>query len=131
MSRPASENPTELELQLLKILWTKSPRPVREIREVLAQQGRDIAHTSVITTLNTMVEKKFLKRKKQGKRFLFEPKVTREKMSWRILKKMVERVFDGSTKAVLLSLFDDSDIDVSELQELKQLIDQKVKKAKS
>lgn len=131
MSRPASENPTELELQLLKILWNRSPQPVREIREALAQQGRDIAHTSVITTLNTMVEKKFLKRKKQGKSFLFEPKVTREKISQRMLRKMVDRVFEGSTKAVLLSLFDDSNIDVSELQELKHLIDQRVKEEKS
>ena len=131
MSRPASENPTELELQLLKILWNRSPQPVREIREALAQQGRDIAHTSVITALNTMVDKKYLKRKKQGKSFLFEPKVTREKISQRMLRKMVDRVFEGSTKAVLLSLFDDSNIDVSELQELKHLIDQRVKEEKS
>ena len=45
MARPAAEQPTELELQFLKILWEKSPQPVREIRDALASSGRDIAHT--------------------------------------------------------------------------------------
>ena len=81
MARPPSDQPTELELQFLKMLWECSPQPVREIRDALARDGRDIAHTSVITTLNTMVGKKFLKRKKQGKSYLFSPRVTREQVS--------------------------------------------------
>ncbi len=131
MARPSSNQPTELELQLLKILWDRSPMLVRDIRDALAQQGRDIAHTSAITTLNTMVGKKLLKRKKQGKSYLFAPRVTKESVSKIMLKNVVNRAFDGSAKAVLLSLFDSSDIDVSELQELRRLIDQKVKEAKS
>ena len=31
MARPAAEQPTELELQILKILWGKSPQLVRDI----------------------------------------------------------------------------------------------------
>ena len=39
MARPVAEQPTELELQFLKILWEKSPQPVREIRDALAEVG--------------------------------------------------------------------------------------------
>ena len=46
-----------MELQILKILWEESPRTVREVRDALAAQGRQLAHTSVITTLGTMVDK--------------------------------------------------------------------------
>ena len=130
MARPPGDQQTELELQLLKMLWEHAPQPVREIRDALARDGRDIAHTSVITTLNTMVGKKFLKRKKQGKSYLFSPRVTREQVSRTVLGNVVDRVFDGSAQAVLMSLFDASDIDVSELRELRRLIDQKVKEAK-
>jgi len=58
MTRPKSAHPTELELPILKILWQRLPQPVREIRQSLADGGRDLAHTSVITTLGVMVQKK-------------------------------------------------------------------------
>jgi BlaI family penicillinase repressor len=127
MSRPPAEQPTDLELQFLKILWEQSPQPVRQIRDSLAASGRDIAHTSVITTLNTMVKKRFLTRKKEGIAFLFGPRVTREQVSQSVLGDVVNRVFDGSAKAVLMGLFEHSDIDPDELKELRKLIDQKMK----
>ena len=129
MSRPPSIQPTELELEFLKILWGAAPQLVREIREELAKRGRDIAHTSVITTLNTMVEKKYLKRAKQGKAFLFSPRVTRQQVSSQMLGSVVDRVFDGSAKAVLLSLFDCAEIDSDELKELRKLINKKSREA--
>jgi BlaI family penicillinase repressor len=127
MPRPPSDQPTELELEFLKILWDKSPRLVREIREELADRGRDIAHTSVITTLNTMVEKKFLRRIKEGKAFLFSPLVARDDVSEQMLGKVVERVFGGSAKAVLLSLFNCTNIDEDEIKELRRLINRKAR----
>ena len=56
MARPNSEYPTELELQILKVLWDAEPMTVREVREALAAGGRDLAHTTVITMLGTMVD---------------------------------------------------------------------------
>ncbi len=57
MARPNSEYPTELELQILKVLWDRPPMTVREVREALEQGGRELAHTTVITMLSTMVDK--------------------------------------------------------------------------
>src|SRR6187455_3023306 len=118
MTRPPAEQPTELELQFLKILWEKSPQPVREIRDELARVGRDIAHTSVITTLNTMVKKRFLRRQKEGKGFLFSPRVSRDDVSRKMLGDVMNRVFDGSATALMAGLFEQSDLDSGELKEL-------------
>ena len=127
MARPAAEQPTELELRILKILWEKSPQLVRDIRDELAKLGRDIAHTSVITTLNTMVKKRIVIRKREGNAFLFSPRITREQVSRSVLGDIVNRVFDGSAKAVLLGVFEQNDIDRGELKELRKLIDQRIK----
>ena len=127
MARPAAEQPTELELQILKILWEKSPQLVRDIRDELAKLGRDIAHTSVITTLNTMAKKRIVIRKRAGNAFLFSPRITREQVSRSVLGDIVNRVFDGSAKAVLLGVFEQNDIDRGELKELRKLIDQRIK----
>lgn len=129
MARPSAEQPTDLELQFLKILWEKNPQPVRDIRDLLAQSGRDIAHTSVITTLNTMVKKRLVTRKRDGKAFLFSPNVTREQVSQNVIGDVVNRVFDGSAKAVVLGIFEQSDINLDELKELRKLIDQRMKES--
>lgn len=127
MARPASEHPTELELQILKVLWQRSPLPVREVREALAAAGRELAHTSVITTLNVMVRKKYLRRRMQGNACLFEPRILRGEAQRRMLGDLVQRVFDGSAKAVLLSLLDAADLDADDLKELRQIIQQKTR----
>lgn len=127
MPRSPSEHPTELELRILKVLWEDAPLPVRDIRARLAESGRDLAHTSVITTLNIMVRKKYLRRTKRKNAFLFEPLVEREQVAAGMLGDLVDRVFDGSPSSVVLSLFNCSEIDERELKELRRLIRQKAR----
>ncbi len=127
MARQASEHPTELELAILKVLWKSSPLTVRDIRERLARAGRDSAHTSVITMLNIMVDKRYLKKKKDGKSYLFWPVVSEEDVSQKMLGDMVARVFDGSPQRLVLNLIDGEKIDEAELLELRKLINQKVR----
>ena len=127
MPRPSSVHPTELELQILKVLWNESPLPVREIRDRLAAAGRDIAHTSVITTLNTMFDKGQLTRKKVGNAFHFSPRIDRSDVSQKMLGDLVHRVFDDSAAAVMLSLFDCADIDADDVKELRKILNRKVK----
>ncbi len=127
MARPVSGHPTQMELQILRVLWDDSPLLVREIRKALAGAGRAIAHTSVITALNTMVEKNYLTREKQGKSYLFAPRVSREQVSEGMLSDVVRRVFDGSPSAVMLSLFNCADIDQDELKELRRILNRKMK----
>jgi BlaI family transcriptional regulator, penicillinase repressor len=131
MARPKSEFPTELELQILKILWRQSPLAVRDVRDALAAAGRDLAHTTVITTLNVMVRKKYLRRSMQGNACLFSSRLTQEENSQRMLGDVVNRVFDGSAKAVVLSLFDCAELNPSDLKELRRLIDQKAKESQN
>ena len=126
MVRPASRYPTEFELQILKILWERSPLLARDIQGALATDGRELAKTSLITTLNTMVTKRYLARKKQGNMYLFSPRITEEEVNDRVLGDVVDRVFDGSTSTVLLKLFERKDIDSSELKELRKLINQRL-----
>lgn len=127
MVRPKLEHPTKLELQILKLLWERSPLPVREVRQALVEAGREVAHTSVITTLNAMTGKKYLRRTKRGNACLFAPRVTREEVQGGMLNDLVNRVFDGSAKEVVLGLFDSGELDADDLKELRALIDQKSK----
>jgi BlaI family transcriptional regulator, penicillinase repressor len=128
MSRSESEHPTGLELEILKVLWAESPLPVRDVRARLAERaGRILSHSSVITMLNIMVRKGYLRRKKDGKAFLFVPKVDQERVAGGILGDMLTRVFDGSSRAMVLNLLETADLDAEELAELRRLIGRKAK----
>ena len=120
MARQASEHPTGFELEILKVLWKHSPQTVREIRERLADAGRDNAHTSVITMLNIMVDKGYLDKKKDGKSYLFWPIVVEENISQKMLGDMVARVFNGSARNLVSNLIDGEEIEEAELLELRK-----------
>jgi BlaI family penicillinase repressor len=128
MARPGSEHPTELELEILKILWQEAPLPVRDVRTRLEEHaGRTLSHSSVITMLNIMVRKGYLKRRKKGKAFLFTPKVARDSVAGGIMGDLLQRVYDGSPSAMVLNLIETADLDADELAELRRLIGRKAK----
>jgi BlaI family penicillinase repressor len=132
MARPGSEFPTELELEILKILWDESPLPVRDVRAKLEQDaGRPLAHSSVITLVNIMHTKGFLKRRKDGKSFLFSPKLPKEAVTGGIVGDLLSRVFNGDPSAMVMNLLETADIDTEELNELRKLIGRKVKEKKN
>jgi BlaI family penicillinase repressor len=132
MAQSGADRPTELELEILKVLWNESPLPVRDVRARLEEHaGRVLAHSSVITMLNIMVRKGFLRRKKQGNLFLFSPKVEKESVAGGMMGDLLSRVFDGSPSAMVLNLIETADIDADELAELRRLISRKAKEQQS
>lgn len=133
MARPNSGFPTELELQILKVLWDAEQMTVRDVRDSLAVGGRDLAHTTVITMLSTMVDKGQLEKLEpiQGKAFRFSTLIQRVDVSKGMLGDLMERVFDGSAEAVMLSLFDVKDLDEEELAGLRKLVNKKMRETKS
>jgi predicted transcriptional regulator len=124
MARKKSKHPTELELEILKILWELSPRTVREVREVMAERGRKFAHTSLITTLNVMFDKGYVKRKKaaEGRGYEFEPKLSRDEVSQGMVGDLVDRVFGGSASAMMLSLLENEQLNAEDHAALREAI---------
>lgn len=132
MARSESANPTELELEILKILWDDSPLPVRDVRARLeTQAGRPLAHSSVITMLNIMHRKGFVRRKRDGKSFLFSPKLKKDAVAGNIVGDVLSRVFEGSASELVLNLLETADLDAEELTELRKLIARKAKEQQS
>lgn len=128
MARPASTHPTELELEILKILWRQGPSTVRQVREALAPE-RKLAHTSVITVMNIMTDKGYLNRDAEGNTHIFRAKVNAQSIRKRMLGDLVRRAFDGSAIAVMLNLLDTSELKDTELAELRRRLEEKKKDA--
>jgi predicted transcriptional regulator len=130
MARQASKYPTELELEILKVLWQEGACSVSQVRKALVGV-RDLAHTSVMTVMSIMTDKGYVARTKQGNRHIYRAVLKSQKLSSGMLGDLVNRLFNGSAAAAMVNLLETSDLDTAELTELKQLILSKEKESKS
>ncbi len=129
MARPPSKHPTELELEILKVLWQIEPASVRQVRDALANV-RDLAYTTVMTMMSIMADKGYLKREKDGRSYVYEAIYREQKASRNLLQDVVDRVFGGSTTAVMQHLLETSEIDDDELKQIRSLINRKTRERK-
>jgi len=123
MPRPKSEQPTPGELEVLNILWNDSPLAGREVMQILNRR-RKRAYTSVMSLLNTMTDKGLLKRKAQGRAFLYSPRVAREKTLGGMVQDLVTRGFDGSIHALVARVLDQAHPTADELTEIRKAIEE-------
>jgi BlaI family transcriptional regulator, penicillinase repressor len=124
MARPASKYPTELELEILKVLWRDGACSVRQVRDALVP-FRDLAYTSVMTVMNIMAEKGYVRRSKQAGGYVYRPRIKQESTVRGMLRDLVDRAFDGSAAALLVNLLETGDLDAEELRRLRELVNQK------
>ena len=124
MARSASRHPTELELEILKILWRDGPSNVRHVRESLAV-FRDLAYTSVMTIMTIMARKGYLKRRKAEGGYVYRAAISAESTTGDMLRDLVDRAFDGSAAALMVNLLETGDLEAEELRQLRELINRK------
>jgi BlaI family penicillinase repressor len=124
MSRPPSRHPTELELQILKILWGQGPGTVREVQQRLLP-GRRLAYTSVMTVMKIMTDKQYLRRSKEGNMHVYEACVDFDSTVGGMMDDLVQRLFDGSAAAASLRLLETADLGDEELKALRALLRRK------
>jgi BlaI family transcriptional regulator, penicillinase repressor len=94
------EIPPPLELECLKALWGLGEGTVRDVRRVLAG-NRDLAYTTIMTILERLEKRGHVSRRKQGRAFLYVPKVSRETLRQSALKELIDGFFDGSEVELL------------------------------
>ncbi|MGZ3772596.1 MAG: BlaI/MecI/CopY family transcriptional regulator [Pseudobdellovibrionaceae bacterium] len=112
---------TDVELELMTILWRHGEGSVSEVMEQLPK-NRDLAYTSVSTILRILEQKGALKTRKEGRGHIYIPALKKSDYESRTVKDVVERVFEGVPIALVKQLLGSVKINEAEVQELKELI---------
>ncbi len=105
------------EFAVLKLVWEHGPLTVRQIREHLTTD-EEIPYTSVLTLLQLMEQKGFLRHKREGKTYRYSARKTRQTMTRTLLRDFIARFFDGSPEALVLGLAESSAIEPEVWEEL-------------
>ena len=118
---------TPLELKIMHVLWEKGPGTVSEVQEALES---DLAYTTVQTMLNVLLRKGRVKRVAEGRAFRYQAAISHERAAGSAVGDLVERMFGGSSEALLMTLVDSHQITAGELERLAQRLAQRQKESK-
>lgn len=81
-----------LEAKAMEILWTRGKCKVRDVMEAL---DRDLAYTTVMTTLDRLFHKKLVSRCKSSRAFLYYPRITCQEWKDAAARDLVDRLLAG------------------------------------
>jgi predicted transcriptional regulator len=112
----------DLEATIMDVVWSKklASFAVGDVLTILEKQ-RDIAYTTVMTTVTRLFEKGILARERDGKRFLYFAKLTREEFMESTAREVLNEVIGGHQAMVMLAE-KVSEASAGELDDLEALI---------
>jgi predicted transcriptional regulator len=113
---------TDGELRLMRVLWEKGHATVGEVVDALKARPKP-AYNTVLTLLRIMEKKGYVSHRKDGRAFIFLPKVDRADASRNALQTLVNRFFDGSHRLLMLNLLEDAQLSPEALKQLKERIE--------
>ena len=115
---------TSQELAIMKVVWRLGDVTVRDVYEDLLET-RHIAYTTVMTMMNILEGKGYLKKEKSDRAFLYRPAKPERAVVSSMVREFVNRVFDGAPRALLLHLVKDGRLSDKERAELLRMIEDK------
>jgi predicted transcriptional regulator len=123
MRKTGSPQPTEVELQILRILWELGPSPVRAIHARLnADKGTN--YSTTVKMLSVMLDKGLVRRDEDASPHVYRAAHTREKTGKRLLGDLIDKVYDGAAMSLVLQALASSKPTQAELNEVRRLLDE-------
>lgn len=122
MARHRQATPTEVEMEILQVLWENQPSTVREVVDVL-NQSRPRAYTSILSMLNVMYDKGLVEREMQGRAHVYRARKSRESTLGSVIKDLLGRAFQGSTSSLITQILEQSKPSSAELEEIRKTIE--------
>ena len=123
--KPPAPQFADRELDVMLVLWNRGAGTVAEIR---AQLPDRLAYTTVLTVLQTLEQKGYVRHEKaEGRSYRYHPLVDRAEAGKSALQKLRDRLFEGSSALLLAELVSDRRVDEREIRRLRELLDARLR----
>jgi len=121
MSVTRSIKPTESELEILQILWTKGLATVREVHEELASL-KEVGYTTTLKLMQIMHEKGLVKRDDSMRTHVYQAAVNKEKTQKHLLGKMIDSLFGGSPTQLVIQALGEGKASPEEIEKIQRIL---------
>ena len=123
MPKPPSAHPTEVELQILKILWKSEPCTARQVHNGLAVD-KQTNYSTTVKMLAVMFDKGMVLRDENTYPITFRAAVSQTNTRKSVLGEVIQKLYDGSAKSLVLQALTSQPSSKEDLDEIRALIEQ-------
>ena len=107
------------ELAVMSVLWRLGSANVSDVRDALEE---DLAYTSVLSALQTLEEKGFVRHEAEGRAYRYYPTVEAERAGGSALARVRDAIFHGSAERMFAQMVADKKLSRKELERMRELI---------
>lgn len=123
MRELGSEQPTAVELEILRVLWNQGPCPVRTIHAEL-NQAKGTNYSTTVKMLAVMLAKGLVERDDGTRPHVYRATLSRERAAKGFLTDLIDKVYEGSTMSLVLQALTSGRVSKTELAEARKLLDE-------
>ena len=123
MGKSNSAQPTQVELEMLRILWDLGPSPVREIHARL-NEAKGTNYSTTVKMLAVMLQKGLVRRDEDVRPHIYHAVLTRAKAAKTLLNDLVEKVYEGSAMSLVLQALSSGKATQAEIDEARRMLDE-------
>lgn len=116
--------PTDAELEILTVLWSRGPSTVRDVYETMKRRRRSAQYATVLKFMQIMTQKGLVLRDESERAHVYEAAQTREFTQQQLAGDLLERGFNWSRKNLLIGALSARETSKEELAELRKLLDE-------
>jgi BlaI family penicillinase repressor len=119
--KPERPRPTEAELSILRVLWAHGPLSVRDVMHKL-NEGKPTGYTTVLKLMQIMTDKELVERDESCRPQIYRPRDPQARTQRQLLSHLLDGVFGGSTKAMVMQALSEKKTSAQDLKEIEKLL---------
>ncbi|SRR6266542_4034500 len=117
--KPFGRKPTDAELAILRVLWSRGPSTVRQVAEAM---GREAGYTTLLKLLQIMTEKGLVVRDESERTHVYDAAYTEDQTQRQLVTDLLDRAFGGSAAKLVLQALASNKASPQELEEIRNLL---------
>lgn len=118
---------SEAQIEIMDLVWDQGQITVTDLWKALSER-RTIARTTVLTVMDRLVKKGWLKRRTVEREHIYSAARSREVTLGGLVHRLVDTAFAGSAENLVVALLDGRGVTEEEAKRIRKLIDQSRRK---
>ena len=121
MPRKPSPVPTDVELELLKLVWKLGEVTVRDILEALPPE-RNLAYTTVMSMMRILEDKGYLTHRARDRAYVYRAQVSEDEVARGMIRNLINKMFEGSPELLMVTLLETGNLTEEQLELLRRKV---------